>query len=187
MTTLPNFTPAGVAPNRNQGADAYVTNMNAKMAWDVIHVGEANVFVDKMNGEVIPALNEAVSASGVAQAAAAAAAGATSYSATSTSSINMSSGSGQTLNLAQTGKGFAANTDDIVLIRRSDADTRAYGHFSAFNSGTGAGTVVIDPTKSKGVLGTYSDWLVIHAGLETVRPAFEAELKAFAIASAVAL
>jgi len=167
--------------------DVYVEVMNAKMANDTVVVGQMNILVDQLDGTVIPALEAAVDAAAVAESTAAAAAASTNYSATSTSSIDMSSGAAQTLNLDQTGKGFAASTDDIVLIRRSDADTRAYGYFSAFTSGTGAGTAVLDPTRNKGVAGTYSDWLVVHAGLETIRPGYEAELKAFAIAVAVAL
>lgn len=187
MTPLQKLTPYGVPPSRSQDPDVYIETMNAKMANDKVVVEQFNANVDIVNRELLPAIEDAIDAASVAESAAAAAAGATTYSATSTSTVNTASGAGQTLNLAQTGKGFAANTDDIVLIRRSDADVRAYGYFSAFNSGTGAGTVVLDPAKSKGALAGYSDWLVVHAGLETIRPGYEAELKAFAIAAAVAL
>lgn len=134
----------------------------------------------------IAGINAAVAstsaAAAIAQASAAAAAGSTAYSGTSTSSASLTTGS-KTINLAETGKGFAVG-DQVTLIRRSNGATRMRGLYTAFNSGTGAGTININEIPLGVSGGPFTDWLVILTGLE---PPSEASLKAFAVAMAISL
>lgn len=174
---MPTFSPVPVVVPTTDDPASFDARADLYLPWMATFRDELEANFGTIEG--------AVTYAAIANAAAAAAAGATSYSATSNSTINTASGSVQTFNLTQTGKAFAVN-DAIVLVRRSDANTRCYGAYTTFNSGSGAGAITLNPAKSVGAAGSFSDWMVLSAALETVRPTFEADLQKFAIAMAVA-
>lgn len=176
------LSPMPWAPSRLDLSRNFAVDMDAFLGYLPNFRIELNAAIDAINAGLILVDGVQTIADQVA-ASAAAAIGASNYSATSASSINLALTS-QTMNLAQTGKGFA-NGDKLVLYRRSDTDTRVYATYTAFTSGTGAGTVTV--TRFVGSGGPYSDWLVVHAAFETTPANLEANLKAFAIAAAIAL
>lgn len=182
-TTPPTIDTPPTAPQRTDPPATFVTRADAFVAWIVTFVTQITAAIANVYANALEAATSATSAaSSATSAAASAAAGMTgsAYVATSASSLSFTAGT-KTVALAEAGKAFAAQ-DEIILIRKGDADARMFG---SIDVGGVAGQTLTVSVASEGIVGAggpFTDWIVIHKAFAQVG-ATAAEVRALASAN----
>lgn len=167
------------APSRSMPRATFVDAIRAWFAaWPTWRT-EANALASTTYGNAVEAAASATSAGANATtiaASALAAINAVGYAATSSSSLSLTAGT-KTVALNEAGKAFAAQ-DEIILIRKGDADARMYG---SIDVGGVAGQTLTVSVASDGIVGSggpFTDWIVIHKAFAQVGATAD-EMRAF--------